>query len=110
MSDSSPRSELLEQRLSALRSAYSKRLPERVRSIGQLADEYITEPSNELVVQLRQAAHKLKGSGATYGFMDVSSAAAALESITVAHLQEGKTLDPEQLRAHVARLEQVVNQ
>jgi len=59
--------------LQSLRSSYAAALPEKIAHLRELWAQQNAE-------ELRKVAHKLKGSGESYGFPDVSSICALIES------------------------------
>jgi HPt (histidine-containing phosphotransfer) domain-containing protein len=59
--------------LQSLRSSYAKALPARIEQLRQLWRQQDAEG-------LGKAAHKLRGSGESYGFPEVSTLCAQLES------------------------------
>ena len=63
--------------LRAQRSEYARGIPERVAQIARDAERVARDPSAR--VPLEHAAHALAGSSGTFGFMDLSRAARALE-------------------------------
>jgi len=69
--------------LAAARADYALRLPSKLAAIAELTARGAWE-------EARRAAHKLRGSAATYGFATIGDAAAALERLA----SEAPTLDP----------------
>jgi HPt (histidine-containing phosphotransfer) domain-containing protein len=67
----------VEEMLAAARSEYAGRLVARVSDLDALARKGAWS-------ELRVAAHKLRGSAATYGFSSLSSLAAAIEDALLA--------------------------
>jgi HPt (histidine-containing phosphotransfer) domain-containing protein len=63
--------------LAAARADFAARLEAKLREIQQLSSEGAWAGA-------RRAAHRLRGSAATYGFGAVSEAAAAMEDILIA--------------------------
>jgi HPt (histidine-containing phosphotransfer) domain-containing protein len=61
--------------LAAARAEYASRLPSKLAAIEELAARGAWD-------EARRAAHKLRGSAATYGFAAVGDAAATLEKLT----------------------------
>ena len=71
-----------EELLKSLASDYLKSLPEKIQVIaGQVQAK---DTSN-----VRESFHKLKGTGKTYGFPEVSELAAVVENICIAQPQIG---------------------
>jgi HPt (histidine-containing phosphotransfer) domain-containing protein len=63
--------------LAVARAEFGSRLPAKVDEIASLVSEGAWEGA-------RRAAHKLRGSAATYGFPALSAAAAAIEETLIA--------------------------
>ena len=59
--------------LQSLRDSYAQSLPEKVEHLRELWKQHNAE-------ELQKAAHKMKGSGESYGFPEVSSICGQLES------------------------------
>src|SRR5687768_6762552 len=74
-----------------LRAWYRNRLPTRIGAL-EAALEGIRVQNADAVATVRRIAHQLRGSGATYGFPEISQTARAVEE------GEEKAL-PEALRA-----------
>jgi HPt (histidine-containing phosphotransfer) domain-containing protein len=66
----------LEKLLAAARADFASRLDDKVRELHDLA-------SRGAWAEARRAAHKLRGSAATYGFPKVGAAAATMEEILI---------------------------
>ncbi len=64
----------IDELLAAARSEFALRLPAKVEELESLA-------SRPAWHELRVAAHKLRGSAATYGFPRLSSVAASVEDV-----------------------------
>ena len=73
--------------LAAARAEYASRLPSKLAAIEELAARGAWD-------EARRAAHKLRGSAATYGFAAIGDAAAALEKLAV----EATSIDPALVR------------
>lgn len=63
--------------LAAARADFASRLGDKVRELQDLFDRGAWS-------EARRAAHKLRGSAATYGFAKIGAAAAAMEDILIA--------------------------
>ncbi len=63
--------------LAAARADFASRLGDKVRELQDLFDRGAW-------AEARRAAHKLRGSAATYGFAKIGAAAAAMEDILIA--------------------------
>jgi len=66
----------LDRLMATERSKYLTRARQSVARIGQLLD---APPQLDGWAEIRQAAHRLRGSGASYGFQTITDAAGALE-------------------------------
>jgi HPt (histidine-containing phosphotransfer) domain-containing protein len=66
----------LEKLLAAARADFASRLGDKMRELHDLA-------SRGVWAEARRAAHKLRGSAATYGFAKVGAAAATMEEILI---------------------------
>ena len=73
--------------LAVARARYAARLPSKLAAIEELAARGAWD-------ETRRAAHKLRGSAATYGFVTIGDAAAALEQLAT----EVSSLDPARAR------------
>ena len=65
--------------LGELRERYRQRIAEQLPQLRELATALAADPQAPELAQLREVAHRLKGSGATYGFPAISAAAGRLE-------------------------------
>jgi HPt (histidine-containing phosphotransfer) domain-containing protein len=68
----------MSERLAALVADYRARLPGRISAL-EAATRRLAGGEEAARAEIRQEAHQLKGSGASYGLDAVSRAAAALE-------------------------------
>ena len=59
--------------LNSLRSSYAESLPEKIEHLKELSKQGQAD-------ELRKAAHKLKGSGQSYGFPEISKICEQLET------------------------------
>lgn len=87
----------LEEQLALLRSRYLAKIPDKQAQLKELWRAYTEDTTQPHLEALRGAAHKLKGSGATYGFDDISTHAAALEKALVAAREDDPTSIPDDL-------------
>lgn len=69
----------LERQLASLRQGYAERLPARAAALSASAAELAHRWDPALALDLQRQLHNLAGSGASYGFPDVSLAARAAE-------------------------------
>ena len=58
--------------LKSLRESYQKTLPDKLNQLKEFREKHLSD-------ELRQIAHKLKGSGQSYGFPEVSEICRRLE-------------------------------
>ena len=81
------------ERLEALRRAYARDLPARVRAIVEATAR---EPwDREKLQSLHHLVHRLTGSAAIYGFTGLSRAASALEALVYSALAGTAGFEPE---------------
>ncbi|MBI1741827.1 diguanylate cyclase [Candidatus Acetothermia bacterium] len=74
---------------------YLKELSGRLRHMRACLTELHSRPEAlELAQQLREAAHRLKGSGGTYGFPEISTASLQIETLLDEHLAARTPLSP----------------
>ncbi|MFW5489430.1 MAG: diguanylate cyclase [Desulfovibrio sp.] len=69
------------QELEELKKKYSIELPSKVQDIENGWKTYLEEPNAENITVLHRLVHTIKGSSATFGFDEVSKAAATLETL-----------------------------
>ena len=69
--------------LAELRTGYAAELPGLVRELGALLDAAATDAG--ALARARQAAHRLRGTAGSYGFVEVGEAAGRIEDA----LEEG---------------------
>lgn len=71
-----------QEKLAYLRTAYAQALPEKLKQIDAAAlDWYKTPTSRDKLEALYLLVHNLAGSGATFGFTDISKNAQILEHL-----------------------------
>lgn len=68
----------------SLKEIYRQSLPERIQELEAAAATVTTDTASS--ERARRIAHALRGSGGTYGFPEVSHAAAAVEDATETEL------------------------
>jgi HPt (histidine-containing phosphotransfer) domain-containing protein len=90
----------VERALQALQLEYLASLPARVEELRSDVAAF-SAGSPEAAASLKVRLHRLAGSGASYGFVDVSSIAREAERWLVAHPLGGQT---EELEAIIERL------
>jgi CheY-like chemotaxis protein len=106
-----PAASPLSSRLAALREVYVGKLPDKVRALGAALDSYLSQPGAETHRELRVLAHKLHGTGGSYGFGEISQAASALERLVVAAGEAGLDGDAvESARGLVDEIARLVTQ
>jgi CheY-like chemotaxis protein len=69
----------LASRLAKLREGYVKRLPDKIAELDAAFAEVQSDQNDESMKALRTLAHKLHGTGGSYGLTALSEAAGALE-------------------------------
>lgn len=84
-----------------LRQEYRRRLPERIQAI-EAASGVIGADRAASEAAIRRLAHNLKGSGATYGFPEISEAARAVEDASSPGLESALQRLLEVMRAVAA--------
>ena len=98
----------LEAKLAVIKCAYVAELPARAASLRAAWDRVQTEDwAQEPLQELHRLAHSLAGSGATFGFVEVSAHARALEIPLKALLQDAsadRSALPDRLAALTAAL------
>lgn len=100
----------LEERLAALTKTYVASLPERLAEMRLYVHSYLEAEDISGKKSARQdvqgGAHKLAGSGATYGFPDISTLAAELEEYCV----DSETFSVEFLTEQIDRIAAVIDE
>ena len=81
--------------LQTQRQLYAAALPEKIAELQTLLGKLGSDNSDAAVAALAQA-HKLAGSGGTFGFPAISAAAAEIEKILTKHAGGGEPANPEQ--------------
>jgi diguanylate cyclase (GGDEF)-like protein len=72
--------QLLTQQLEALRLAYAQELPNKIAALKVDWQQLKLQPTEQTLAELKCKIHNLIGSGATFGFAEVSKAAHALDA------------------------------
>ncbi len=72
--------------LRALRTGYLERLPEKLAEIVLLRQRIAADPGDDLLQMFQRATHTLAGSGATYGFAEISVTSRRIEHLIMALL------------------------
>lgn len=84
---------IMREQLQALQKEYVRQLPDRAREIEAVAEKLNSgvqgQGAIDTVKDLHHLSHKLAGSGATYGFDELGTAARTLESYCVNFLENG---------------------
>ncbi len=92
----------LAEKIAALRAAYAQELDGRLREIeaaaAPLAEPGSPEASRRAVAAIHYMAHKLAGSGATFGFAALTHAAQAVEEVCAEVIEDGEV--PRAERCH----------
>lgn len=84
----SPAAELQE-KLQVLRAAYAAQLPEKIRQIEEACAGYQSRLDEEGLHALHRMVHSLTGSGATFGFAELSRVARILEEYLKGIVNQG---------------------
>jgi HPt (histidine-containing phosphotransfer) domain-containing protein len=79
----------LERQLAALRQGYAERLPSRAAALAMQAAGLARRWDPQQALDLQRELHNLAGSGASYGFPEVSRTARAAEEACGAALNGG---------------------
>ncbi len=88
---------LLQEHLNILRQQYAGRLPERLEEIVTSWQAIRNDASQiTLLPSLHRAVHSLAGSGTTFGFPGVTTAARSLENCLRSIMDSGCAVSPEQ--------------
>ncbi|GAO36207.1 diguanylate cyclase [Sulfuricella sp. T08] len=69
----------LQEKMRVLRVAYAAQLPEKIRQIEEACSGYQSRLDEETLHALHLMVHSLTGSGATFGFVELSQVARVLE-------------------------------
>lgn len=105
-----PLPEDVERQLAALRTAYARDLPEKVRRIEAAFEAFSAQPwEEERCTTACRFAHSLAGSSGTYGFGELGKIAKALELLIRASLDRRAPLpapEAESARRHLALLKE----
>ncbi|MGM0557384.1 MAG: Hpt domain-containing protein [Myxococcota bacterium] len=99
MSDSESDFEI---KLNALRMKYLNRCRDRV----EVANGWLEQARSDshAVQRLHAMAHEMAGSGATYGFPGITSAAAGIESLLEPHVTRGEALTSDERARELTQL------
>jgi chemotaxis protein histidine kinase CheA len=73
--------QLLKQQIEAVRLAYAKELPNKIATIKADWQQFKSQPTEQTLQELRRKIHGLSGSGATFGFEEISRVARTLEGV-----------------------------
>lgn len=99
-------SDSVQDKLAALQKRYAASLPDKCAEFDQAWALFDQDQAEDALAQLRHLAHKLAGSGASYGFDALSRDARALEHRVIDQQEQGA--DPEALKATFAALQQTL--
>lgn len=72
--------QLLKQQLEALRQVYAQELPNKIAALKADWRQLQLQPTEQTLAELKRKIHGLSGSGATFGFAEVSKVAHALDA------------------------------
>ena len=95
---------LVQQEFARLSKGYARELPKRVLDMETALQQFLAAPiAGETMDKLRRQVHQLKGSGATFGFGDITRVARTFEALLDALARQAAPPSPEQ-RAQLSRL------
>ena len=81
--------------LEALRQEYAKELPGRLSEIDQTWHSYQKSGDSKQLEKFQHLVHKLAGSGAVYGFIQLSDASHDLDSLLLHFIRSGNSVNGE---------------
>ena len=81
--------------LEALRKEYAKELPGRLSEIDQTWLSYQQSEDSRQLEKFQHLVHKLAGSGAVYGFTQLSDASHDLDTLLLQFIRSGTTVNAE---------------
>ncbi|MEZ4265102.1 MAG: diguanylate cyclase [Myxococcota bacterium] len=80
-------------KLAMLRRQYIAELPTRLAAIANELDALVSHEHTSGIPELRRHVHGLSGSGATFGFQELSATCRVMESLLVQSTASGEPLD-----------------
>ena len=83
----------IQARLQALRDSYTAQLPTKIGEIRSLWQRLAAQPDPEDLKTLHRLVHSLTGSGATFGYSELSAASRVLEQCLNQVVTHGQALD-----------------
>ncbi len=98
----------LSQQLEAMQLAYAQKLPDKIAAIKADWQQLRLQPAEQTLDELNRKVHGLIGSGATFGFAEVSKAAQALEDGLSVYSHVPHT-EPATIDSLLAELESAAN-
>ena len=81
----------MEEKLAALRAQYADKIDERVDELVEIVNRIVKatgDEQREIISEMKNATHKLAGSGATFGFPDVTTLARDMEHKCIAIMED----------------------
>ena len=96
------------EQLIAMRQNYLSRLPEKIQSIRKIWMTYLESGQADQLALLRTSVHNLAGSGATFGYNQISDVAQKLEMLLGILLAQTETLSgvqQYQINSHLVALD-----
>jgi HPt (histidine-containing phosphotransfer) domain-containing protein len=100
----------LQERLQALRDQYARQLPTRLAELESGLAWLSEDPGNDrLLALLHRQVHSLTGSGASFGYPELSRSARSLEHFLKSLVNSGETLSDSnlaQIRALLVALQE----
>ncbi len=79
----------LQLRLQALQRQYAQELPDKIRQLEKTWQRFVEQGDQQALDSLLHDTHNLTGSGAIYGYHQISSVARELEQL-LANIQESQ--------------------
>lgn len=101
----------VQQQIAALRVAYVQQLPVRLKEIYAVLDVWLKSQSAADLFTFYRLTHNLAGSGAIYGFKEITEKARAVEHVVAPVVENKAQATPEHmatLRVRLAALEETL--
>ncbi len=91
-----PKSGNLQLRLQALQRQYSQELPNKIQQLESMWQQFSSQGEQQILDSLLHIAHNLTGSGAVYGYHQISKIARELEQVLTEIQESRRTPDAEE--------------
>ena len=95
---------VIQDRFAALKQDYTNHLPDKLLSIESAWRQYLNSKDDELLSILQADLHKLAGSGATFGFPNISKIAKILELFVKDNIVQATIISEENIKQFSALL------